>query len=64
VKIEIYNALGQEVRTLVDFRHAAGSYAVRWDGKDDHGRIVSSGVYFYRMVANNFGETKRCVFIK
>lgn len=64
VKIEIYSALGQIVKTLVDSRHPAGSYSVQWDGKDDHGRYVSSGAYFYRMAADNFGQTKRCVFIK
>lgn len=51
ITLVIYNALGQAVRTLVDGNVPADSYSVRWDSRDDAGRIVSSGVYFYRLTA-------------
>ena len=47
--LKIYNILGQEVRTLMNEEQPAGSYRVLWDGRDDSGREVSSGVYFCRL---------------
>ncbi|MCP4707880.1 MAG: T9SS type A sorting domain-containing protein, partial [Planctomycetes bacterium] len=47
VKIKIYNVNGQLVKTLVDEVRPAGKYEVNWDGTDNHGRSVSSGLYFY-----------------
>lgn len=52
VKIQIYNILGQKVRRLVDESQEAGYKTIHWDGKDDNGNEVSSGVYFYRIVAH------------
>ncbi len=49
VSLKVYNILGQEVKTLVDERQPAGSYRVLWDGRDNYGKEVSSGVYFYRL---------------
>ncbi len=49
VSLKVYNILGQEVRTLVDEPQAPGYYQVRWDGRDNLGREVSSGIYFYRL---------------
>lgn len=60
----IYNVLGQKVRTLVDAPEAGGVYRVRWDGKDDLGRQVASGVYTYRLVSDEFIETKQMIFLK
>jgi hypothetical protein len=64
VKLEIYNALGQRVATLVDRHQEAGTRAARWDGKDAAGRAVSSGVYFYRLQAGGFAETKKLVLLR
>ncbi len=47
VKIEIYNVLGHRVRTLLDGRQSSGSRKVRWDGRNDGGRVVAAGMYFY-----------------
>ncbi len=47
--LKIYNILGQLVRTLVDEEKLPGRYEVVWDGKDDRGKEVTSGVYFYRL---------------
>jgi hypothetical protein len=52
VKIQIYNVLGQKVRTLVDEHQEPGYKMIRWDGKDDSRTEVSSGIYFYRIVAH------------
>lgn len=59
VTLKIYDLLGREVKTLVDRRLSPGNYTVQWDGTDNAGKPVNSGVYVYRlMVKNNtIGET-------
>ncbi len=64
VKIEIFNIAGQKVKTLIDEEMNPGVYMVDWDGKDEKGRLVSSGIYFYRMRAGDFSETKKMVLLK
>lgn len=64
ISIKIYNLLGQEIRTLVNGSKAQGRYSVTWDGKDNAGRAVSTGIYFYRLNAPNFVETRKMVMIK
>jgi hypothetical protein len=64
VKIEIFNILGQNVNTLVDEDMKAGSFAVDWNGKDQRGVEVSSGIYFYRIIAGDFSSVKRMVLLK
>lgn len=59
VKVLIYNSLGQVVETLVDEELTANSYEVSFDGAD-----LPSGLYFYRLVANNFTETKKMLLLK
>jgi len=51
VQITIYNLLGEEIRTLENRVHAAGSYTIRWDGKDGSGKDMASGVYLARIKA-------------
>lgn len=64
VTLQIYNLLGQEVKTLVNEHQPAGSYHIIWDGKNDQGKKVSSGVYFYRLEVNEISEAKRMVLLK
>lgn len=64
VKLVVYNLLGQQVRTLVNGFVPAGVYAVTWDGKDEVGRQVASGVYLYRMQADKFSAVKRMTLLK
>jgi hypothetical protein len=64
VKIDIFNILGQRVKTLVDERRRAGSHIVDWDGTDEKGVEVSSGVYFYRMWADEFSDIRKMVLLK
>ncbi len=49
--IKIYNILGQDIRTLVDKHQETGNYLIQWDGKDQNGNLVPSGLYFYQMKA-------------
>ena len=64
VRIAVYNALGQEVRTLVDHYKLAGEYSAQWDARDNAGREVASGVYMYRMQSNGFAQTMRMVLMR
>ncbi len=64
VSITIYNALGRKVRTLVNESKAPGTYKVMWDGTNDAGVRVPSGVYYYSMHVNNFKSTRQMVLMK
>jgi hypothetical protein len=64
VSIEVYNILGQKVRTVTDEVFEPGSYNRMWDGRSDAGTQVSSGIYFYKMVAGDFSATKKTVLLK
>jgi hypothetical protein len=64
VKLEIFNILGQRVRTLVDEAQTAGKKEVIWDGKDEKGNELASGVYFYKLQAGDFTQTKKMVLMK
>ncbi len=64
VTIEVYNLLGQQVRQLVSQDLSAGSYQVEWDGKSSNGTQTSSGIYFYRIVTEDFSETKKMLLLK
>ena len=64
VELRIYNLQGQLVRTLVSARQAVGVHEVRWNGRDEQGRMVSSGVYLYRLEAGSFEQTRRMLVLK
>jgi hypothetical protein len=64
VKIVVYNILGQKVKTLLDQKQSAGHKRVIWDGKDERGRVASSGIYFYRMETQEFVQTKKMLLLK
>jgi hypothetical protein len=64
VKFVVYNITGQKVITLVDERQSAGRKTVRWDGKDEKGNPLASGVYFYRLEADKFIEVKKMSLVK
>jgi hypothetical protein len=64
VRLEIYNVMGQLIRTLVSDVQPAGRYRVRWLGEDGSGRQVASGVYFYRVQANDFQSVKKLMLLK
>jgi hypothetical protein len=64
VTISVFNVLGQRVTELVNGHEEAGFHEVIWNGKDNAGRSVASGVYFYRIEANQFNETKKMLLLK
>jgi len=64
VSLKIYNILGQEVKTLIDAQKPAGYHKVIWDGRNNTGRIVTSGLYFYRMKAGEFESIKKMLILK
>ncbi|UCE19121.1 MAG: choice-of-anchor D domain-containing protein [Gemmatimonadota bacterium] len=64
ITLKIYNILGQHVRTLVDDVQEPGDYTVTWDGKDDLGTDVSSGIYVYRLAAATFSASKKMALLK
>ena len=64
VQLIIYNILGREVVTLINQEQSSGNYQVQWDGKNDNGTRVSSGVYFYRLIAGSFIITKKMMLLQ
>jgi hypothetical protein len=64
VRLEIYNTLGQLVTILASEQLAAGTYSVAWDGSDIWGNQVASGVYLYRLQANDFVSTRKMLLLK
>lgn len=64
VTLEIYNMLGQKLATLLNERQPAGYQQVIWNGKDDAGRMVGSGVYFYRIKSERFEATRKLVLLR
>ncbi len=64
VSLRIYDPAGRLVRVLVDGQRDTGQYEERWGGLDDAGRSVASGIFFYRLVAGNFVQTRKMVFLR
>lgn len=65
VRLEIYDMSGRIVRRLIDgVGYEPGVYKVVWDGTDDHGNRVASGVYIYRLIAGNFTSAKKVILAK
>jgi len=63
-RLEIFNILGQKVNTLADEYMTAGYKIVNWDGRDERGMEVPSGIYFYRLRSENFLQTKKMLMIQ
>lgn len=64
VTLNIYNSLGELVRTLVNSRQTAGHYSVTWDGRDYNGNVVGTGIYFGRLVTRNQISTLKMMYMK
>ncbi len=64
VTIEVYNVLGQKVRTVVDRVESAGTHTIIWDGKSESGQAVASGIYLYRFQAGEYIETKKMLLLQ
>jgi photosystem II stability/assembly factor-like uncharacterized protein len=64
VVLKVYNILGQEVRTLVNQKETAGFKSITWDGKNNHGQQVASGIYVYRVQMGNFVKSRKMMLVK
>lgn len=64
VSLKVYNVLGQQVARLVDKIQVAGTYQVVWKGTSDNGKPVAGGIYFYRLFAGDYRESKKMVLLK
>ncbi len=64
VVLKVYNTLGEEVETLINERQSPGQRSVTWDGKDENGKTVTSGIYFYRIQTAQFSQTKKMIFLR
>lgn len=64
VKIVIYDLMGRKVRTLVNEKQNAGYKSIIWNGRDNNGQMVSSGMYIYQMITDEFQKTKKMMLLK
>ena len=62
--INIYDIKGHKVKTIVDGHYNSGVYNANWDGKNTLGEMVSSGIYYYSIISNDYVETKSMVYLK
>lgn len=64
VELRVYDVSGALVRTLVNESKAPGAYSLEWNGRNDAGEAVSSGVYFYRITAGDFSDVRKMTLVK
>jgi hypothetical protein len=64
VDLAVYNLLGQKVRVLVSAIHPAGAHEINWNGRDEAGNLLPSGVYVYRLTAAEFTQTKKMILMQ
>ncbi|MCK4338958.1 MAG: T9SS type A sorting domain-containing protein [Candidatus Cloacimonetes bacterium] len=64
VSLKIYNIKGELVKKLVSENKSAGSYNVIWDGKDEYGNDVVSGIYFYKIITDKFSGIKKMLLVR
>ncbi len=64
VRIDIFDVSGRRIRTLLNEPKVAGTHQVVWNGNDDNGKLVASGLYVYRIHAGNFVQSKKMLFMK
>lgn len=64
VSLNIYDLMGRKIRTLVDENQYAGSYSIFWDGNDNSGNVMTSGIYYCRLSQGDFTETKKILFVR
>lgn len=64
VELAVFNLAGQQVATLAEGRREAGAYAVNWDGRDERGKELASGLYLYRLQAGGWGETRKLLLLR
>ena len=63
-KLDVYDASGRLIRRLLDGAVQPGEHQASWDGRDNDGRPVASGVYFYRLKTGDISQTKKMILLK
>ena len=63
-KLEIFNITGQHVKTLFNKKLSPGNHVASWDGRDDNGNILSSGIYFYKLSTEEYSTSKKMILLK
>jgi len=64
INLTVYDGLGQKVRTLVNKIQQSGTHRVFWDGRNDSGQALPTGVYLYHIHGFGFSDTKKCILLK
>jgi flagellar hook assembly protein FlgD len=64
VRLVVYNNLGQQVKVLVESRQSSGIYTVSWNGRDESGQVVESGLYYFQLNVGNNSTVKKTLFVK
>ncbi len=64
VTLEVFNVLGQKIKTLADGQMSPNSYIVEWNGTNDNGAKVASGIYMYKLITDDYTETKKMMMLK
>jgi flagellar hook assembly protein FlgD len=64
VNIKVYDVLGREITTLLSGQQPAGSLKVKWDGLDAHGFAAPTGIYFVKMTAGEFSDSRKIMLMK
>lgn len=68
IAISVYNLHGQLVKTLIDAEQTAGTHSVMWDGRNQHGKVVADGIYYYRLISTHSQQqiqlTQKMILLK
>lgn len=64
IEVNIYNIEGQKIQTLVNDYQKIGRYCISWDGKNENGYMLPSGVYFIELLSNDFSQIRKTMFLK
>ena len=64
IDLTVYNIQGQRVKTILNARRQAGTHVLEWDATDQYGKPIASGIYLYRLQAEDFSQTKRLLYLK
>ena len=62
--LKVYDVQGRELRNLVEGRLSAGPHVTHWDGRDNTGRLLPSGIYFYRLASGDRSETRKAMLVR
>ena len=64
VKLGVYNLLGQEVKILIDQVQHSGNHEIKWNGRNETGQKVESGIYLYQLQSENHNQTKKMIIVQ